>query len=123
LFGGSDADALDGGRGFDTLTGGSGSDRFEWDGNELELGSFDGQIDRISDFEVSDRIYLNGDANTNTTADDAYSLVDHFTGAGGELMVTRVMWANGSNVWLIQGDRNGDSVADFNIQITATTDV
>ena len=104
LDGGDGNDVLNGGSGADTLTGGAGSDRFVFT-------DADGSLDRIQDFNGKfDTIDLSGiDAVSGTSGDDAFTFIGGaaFNGVAGELRF------DGRQ---LQGDVDGDGVADLLIQ-------
>jgi Ca2+-binding RTX toxin-like protein len=112
LDGGADDDLLVGGSGADLLTGGGGSDNFRI--GYFESGTGAG-ADRITDFAVGiDIVDLSGwDADMGTAGDQAFTFIGGaaFSGTAGELRT----WFNGVNTW-VEGDINGDSVADFEIR-------
>ncbi len=117
LLGSSHANQLDGGAGDDVLVGGRGADILVG-GDGADLFTFGALVetkvtapDRIVDFSAAehDRIDLSQiDASKQTLADDAFTLVDQFTRSAGQLIQT----ASGDG-YLVQGDVNGDGVADF----------
>jgi len=49
-------------------------------------------------------------------ADDAFTLVANFTGAAGQLIATF-----DTDHYVVQGDVNGDGIADFAINVFSTT--
>ncbi|GAA3997762.1 M10 family metallopeptidase C-terminal domain-containing protein [Sphingomonas humi] len=103
LDGGDGDDVLNGFEGADTLFGGRGNDTFKF--TVVEKG------DIIADFARGDRIDLSGiDANANAARDQAFSWIGGkaFSGAAGELR-----YSGG----LIEGDVNGDGVADFSVKL------
>lgn len=112
LDGGADDDLLIGGSGADALTGGSGSDNFRIGYFESGTGS---SADRITDFASgSDIVDLSGwDADTGTGGDQAFTFVGSaaFSSTAGELRT----YFDGVDTW-VQGDINGDAVADFDIR-------
>lgn len=115
LWGGDDFDILAGGAGADVLYGGAGADYFDFF-NFFEVGLAPGTIDRIEDFEDGiDKIRLNGmDSDTVHNGNNVFRLsqtAEH-DGLPGSL---RVVIANGDT--FVMGDRDGDSVSDFGIQI------
>lgn len=106
LIGGSGRDVLNGGKGVDVMTGGSGRDVFVF--RAVSDSPAAGRADRITDFERGlDRIDL---------ADIATNLrfVASFSGRAGE-----VRFDAASQTVLL--DRNGDSLADFAVQVTGVT--
>ncbi|WP_343717702.1 calcium-binding protein [Inquilinus sp.] len=114
LWGQGGDDVLTGGSGGDTLKGGAGSDRFVY----LAAGDSDGGVatqDAIGDFTSGDRIDVSAiDANGAGPGDGSFTFITGaFTGAGGELRV-----AAGLNGYVaVQGDVDGDKVADFTINV------
>jgi len=126
LHGGSDDDALDGGAGNDIivggagrddLTGGSGADTFQF---ERASDSTVARSDRIRDFNASegDRIDLASiDANSVLAGDQAFDLVAAFSGQAGQLVFAQIP---ASTNYLVQGDTNGDGIADFQIDLRAS---
>ncbi|WP_405041595.1 M10 family metallopeptidase C-terminal domain-containing protein, partial [Polaromonas sp.] len=64
----------------------------------------------------TDRIQLTGiDANTALAGDQAFTMINTgaFTGTAGQLRYT-----TGGGTTVMEGDVNGDSVADFQLQLT-----
>ena len=118
LDGGDGDDLLVGGGGIgqDTMTGGIGADRFQIGYYESNVGA---SGDIITDFESgTDLIDLSGwDANINTAGNQAFSFVGTaaFSNTAGELRY----YFDGTNTW-VQGDINGDSVADFDIMLSGS---
>lgn len=117
LNGGAGNDVLEGDAGADNLTGGAGTDRFVY------LAAADstyasGGRDRILDFSHAqgDRINLTAIDAHPGGADDAFKIVNAFTGAGGELRITE----SGGD-WLVAMDINGDKVADMGITVISST--
>jgi len=114
LDGGDGVDFLIGGRGKDKLTGGLDADTFVF---RQDRDSKVGGSDRITDFSHAqgDLIDLSKiDANTGLPKDQAFHLGGAvFTKMAGELIQT--IDANGNT--LLQGDTNGDGIADFALQI------
>lgn len=96
-------DVLNGYEGADTLLGGAGNDTFEF--SHLEKG------DRIGDWNAGDKIDLTKLDAVAGGADNAFAFLGGgaFTKKAGELR-----YANG----LLQGDTNGDGIADFAVAIT-----
>lgn len=107
------ADTLRGGSGQDVLTGGAGADRFVFERVLEFAGTTAGACDVITDFKHAegDTIILSPiDANTLTSADDAFAFIGTaaFHHVAGELRYA----ITGGNT-LLTGDVNGDGVADF----------
>ncbi len=125
LYGDAGSDTLQGGDGNDVLYGGSGRDIFQGGaGNDsfwfLEgdfAGLTNGTADRIQDFvQGADRIRLNLiDANTLVAGDQAFAFIGTtaFSNVAGQLR-----YVQSGGVTLIEGDTNGDGVADFAIALT-----
>jgi len=115
LNGGKGSDVLAGGAGADELTGAAGADRFAY---ELVSDSSAGAgRDVILDFSQAqgDRIDLRDmDADATLAGQQVFSFVaGGFTGAAGQL----IQYNDGSGHTILAGDVNGDSVADFEIQL------
>jgi Ca2+-binding RTX toxin-like protein len=111
---GAGADFLQGGGGADALRGGGGGDVFRY----LAVSdSTAASEDRILDFAPGlDKIDLSRiDANSLAAGDQAFAWIGSsaFSGAAGELRATL---SNG--VWTVEGDVNGDRVADLVIAVT-----
>lgn len=125
LYGKDGADIVKGEAGSDWLEGGTGRDRFYGgDGADTFVfreGDFSGVTtstsDQIHDFSSADgdRIRLNlVDANTGVDGDQAFAFLgtDAFTGTAGELRYEQI-----SGNTYVQGDVDGDGVADFWIRV------
>jgi Ca2+-binding RTX toxin-like protein len=114
LNGGTGEDLLVGGPGADLLTGGYEGDTFQINDGDSGLGA---DADRITDFvQIVERIDLRGiDADTGTAGDQAFSWIGTaaFSGTAGELRYA----FDGVDTW-VQGDVDGDSVADFEIVLS-----
>src|SRR5256885_466751 len=117
LFGGGGNDTLIGGFGVDNLTGGSSGDTFVFLLGDSSATS--GQHDRITDFlSGTDHIDLSGfDAISSTGSYDQFKFIATaaFHGAAGEL---NYFYNSSTGVTTLQGDTNGDGVADFPIDLT-----
>ncbi len=114
LFGGLDDDTLVGGRGMDTLLGGKGQDRLTG-GDDADTFTFlsigHTRAARIMDLALEDFVDLAGiDADANTGGDQAFTLVEAFSGQAGELVVH---YSAHKDLTFIRGDVDGDSVKDF----------
>lgn len=132
LEGGAGADTLNGGGGNDVLIGGAGADRLiGGNGADVfvfrdvsESGATATTRDIIADFSRAqgDRIDLSLiDADSTLEGDQDFAFIgaSAFTGTAGELNVTRL--APGAQ--LVQGDVDGDGVADFSIQVNFRDDL
>jgi Ca2+-binding RTX toxin-like protein len=112
LNGGNQKDVLIGGLDADVLTGGSDKDSFTF--TDI-LDSATGAEDMITDLGNQDFIDLSAiDAKTGA-GDQAFSLVGAFTGHKGELLVQYHAGGDYAGNTSIQGDVDGDGVADFTI--------
>ncbi len=124
LFGVSGNDLIVGGTGRDTMTGGAGADRFDFDA-VAETGRTAATRDIIKGFVHDvDKIDLSTiDANGGAAGDAAFTFLAAngaaFTGAGAELRWVQVNPAGTVNdKTIVEGDLNGDRVADFQIELT-----
>ena len=108
-------DVVSGGAGKDLIAGGAGRDRFVF-GAASDSKAGGSVRDMIQDFahhqDVMDLAAI--DANTNTAANDAFRWIgfSNFSGAAGQLRAQFV-----GSYTVVQGDRNGDKVADFEIGV------
>ncbi|HEU0099687.1 MAG TPA: M10 family metallopeptidase C-terminal domain-containing protein [Allosphingosinicella sp.] len=114
LKGGGQADLIYGNLGADMLTGNGGADTFRYQGIEESNGS---TMDQILDFTPgTDRIDLGRiDADSLTAGDQAFAWIgsEAFSGSAGQL---RAYEQDGT--WFVEGDVNGDGVADLVIALT-----
>jgi len=133
LFGGSGDDALGGGNGNDTLRGGTGIDLMDGgDGQDTfvfapgEYGTSRAAADIIRGFEprIPDRIDLSRiDADTTQAGNQAFSFIGAaaFTKAG---QLHAIVEGSGfTKVTWVEGDTNGDGVADLVIKLDAMVGV
>jgi serralysin len=116
IIGNDGNNILTGGGGIDTLTGGAGADIFVFaDG---DTGSTAGHRDTITDFlPGTDQIDLTGiDADTTVAGHDAFRFLGTaaFDGTPGAL---HTIYDAVHNVTVLEGDTNGDKVADFGIEL------
>ena len=120
ITGGQGNDIIQGNAGADSLVGSGGADLFVYAATSDLTAS---ALDHILDFDTgSERIDLTRiDANTTAAGDQAFHWIGaaEFTGAGassaGEL---RAYDQNGT--WFVEGDVNGDGVADLVISVTTS---
>ena len=109
-------DYFDGGLGQDIMTGGTGKDGFSFF-TLVESGTTSLTRDLITDFELGiDKIFLAAiDANSGVFDDQAFTFVgsNAFSGSKG---VLREFFASGNTI--LEGDVNGDKIADFQIEFT-----
>jgi Ca2+-binding RTX toxin-like protein len=113
LVGGGGNDTLIGGAGKDALTGGGGLDVMKY--NALsDSGTTFAARDAINTFAHGDKIDLSAiDAKTNIGGNQAFTFVTNFTGQAGQVQFDVVA----ANSFLITADVNGDSVADFSLNL------
>ncbi|WP_165356463.1 calcium-binding protein [Sphingosinicella sp. BN140058] len=118
LHGGGGNDHLRGGGGADQLFGGSGSDTFEY---AATTDSTAAARDSIADFARLDRIDLSAidaDGNAgNGNQDFRFVGAAAFGGSAGEVRV--IADVNSAGGWLVEGDFDGDRIADVSIQVVA----
>jgi Ca2+-binding RTX toxin-like protein len=122
LYGGDGKDTLIGGNGTDVLSGGGGNDTFQWAATgETAVGA---ARDQVLDFtHGKDLLDLSGiDAKTTASGNNSFSFIgaNGFSGTAGELRA-EVHHDAGGDYTIVQGDVNGDGVADFEIQLTGFT--
>ena len=120
LLGGDGADILTGGTGTDTLTGGAGADRFDWN-SSAEAGKGTAR-NVVTDFaRGSDKLDLAGiEARADSTGKNAFNFIGEtaFGGIDGQLR-----FIDGGSYAIIQGDINGDRIADFEIRLEGITNL
>ena len=127
LQGGTENDVLRGGVGQDTLSGGAGADIFKLD-VPTDTGATAATRDIISDFthnatiSLSDRIDVSIiDANSGMSGNNSFTFIGNgsFTGKAGQLHYFQQDLAGTVNdKTIVEGDWNGDKVADFQIELT-----
>ncbi len=113
-------DTISGGLGADRLIGGSGADRFVYGATNHSNAA---NMDIIQDFSRSqgDRISLSAiDANGNLAGDQAFTFIGSaaFGNVAGQLRYAQV---NGNT--FVEGDVNGDGIADLVIQLTGNVNL
>lgn len=121
IDGGEGVDQITGGDGTDVLSGNEGGDRFIFNAvSESQAGS---DRDVITDFSAAegDRIILSQiDANDLLSGNQEFTFIRErdFDGRAGEIRLT----GSDGDV-LLQGDTNGDGIADFEIELRDVTDL
>jgi len=114
LWGDDGANRLQGGGGADVLIGYGGPDTFVFTAlSDSRVGG----VDRVMDFTpgMGDLIDISAiDANGLLAGDQAFELVDAFSGARGQATLS---YDGGANLTLLRLDENGDGVADFQLEI------
>ena len=117
LIGNDGNDTIRGGEGRDVMSGGDGIDTFAYY-SITEIGSLNAFRDSITDFVAgTDEINLSViDANSIAVGNQAFSFIGigAFTGVAGQL---RYVASALHQVTVVQGDINGDSVADFQLAL------
>jgi Ca2+-binding RTX toxin-like protein len=122
INGGNDADKIIGGAGADDLTGGSGADQFIFS-SLSDSGKTSATRDVITDFAAGiDDIVLDGiDANSLVAGVQDFTFLAgtnaDFTGVAGQLRFLQLSAPGTGGITLIQGDVNGDQIADFSIEL------
>lgn len=116
LIGGAASDFILGALGGDELTGGGGADSFRYQSTAESSGAA-GATDRIVDFTPgTDGIDLERiDADVRTAGDQAFRWIgsEAFSGVAGELRAY-----DSGPVWIVEGDVDGDGIADLSIALT-----
>jgi subtilisin family serine protease len=118
LIGGAGNDLLYAGGGRDSLTGGAGADSFQLRSlSDSTVSRPDEILDFSSGMDKIDLRFLDADAST--AGDQAFSFVGAaaFSGNAGELRA----YDTGAGHWTVEGDVNGDGVADFALSVTLAT--
>jgi serralysin len=122
LLGGAGIDTVIGGAGADTLVGGDAADTFIFSNiSDFAPGPI---LDVITDFKTaqSDKINLSGvDANAVAANDQAFSFIGTaaFSNVAGQLRYA----ANGAGGVNVEGDTDGNGVADFRLVLDSTVSV
>jgi Ca2+-binding RTX toxin-like protein len=119
LYGEADNDSLEGGKGLDQFFGGAGADRFVFRSADV-TGTRQSSHDLIQDFASAegDRIGLDLiDANSTLSGNQGFAFIgtNGFSGAPGQLRYEQI-----AGKTFIQGDTNGDRVADFWIALNGS---
>ncbi|MFN3944118.1 MAG: hypothetical protein ACK4K7_04225 [Allosphingosinicella sp.] len=115
IWGGAGDDVIVGGFGADELRGGAGNDvfvYFEWEESTADA------MDQILDFSAGDLIDLSAiDADQGTEGEQSFTFIGDraFSNQAGELRA----WQQDGR-WMVEGDVDGDGVADLVIAVTTT---
>jgi serralysin len=120
LKGGGQNDLIHGNLGADQLTGNGGADTFLY---QATAESTAGSVDQILDFAAgTDKIELTKiDANTLAAGNQAFTWIgaNAFGGSGADSAGQLRAYQDGAN-WFVEGDTNGDGLADLVIQLNVT---
>ena len=119
LIGGAGADVIYGGGGGDVLRGEGGADVFRYDSITDSNGTTDATRDRIAGFVTgTDKIDLSRIDAIAGGADDAFSFIGSaaFGNVAGQLRYTDA----GLGRFIVEGDIDGDGIADFTLDVIAT---
>ncbi|MEM7505679.1 MAG: M10 family metallopeptidase C-terminal domain-containing protein [Pseudomonadota bacterium] len=123
LSGGEGGDVLYGNGGQDRMTGGQGADQFVYF-NLADSKMGVSRRDVITDFESGqDRIEISRlDADATKGGNQAFAFIgtDQFSGTAGEL---RYFKSAGMDATILQADRNGDGVQDWQIELSGRIDL
>ncbi|HMG45938.1 MAG TPA: Ig-like domain-containing protein [Allosphingosinicella sp.] len=113
ITGGSGADWLFGGNGADSLTGGDGNDIFYYDDGAQSTTTAG---DTIFGFASGDKVDVSGIDAIAGGSNDAFAFLGSgaFTNHAGELRAENTT----GSTWLVQGDTDGDGLADFQLTLT-----
>jgi Ca2+-binding RTX toxin-like protein len=124
IFGGTGADSIKGSQGNDLITGGLGADILRGSGGNDQfiyrnvLDSISSARDHIQDFSTNDLINLQQIDAIVGGGNDAFTFIGSsaFSNTAGQL---RAVFDAINNVWTVQGDVNGDGVADLEFLVTS----
>lgn len=113
IIGSQGGDIISGRGGGDQLTGGAGNDVFLY--SNVTDSTATAQ-DHILDFAIGDRVQLTAIDAITGGGNDAFAFIgaSAFSNTAGELRAVNV----GGSDWLIEGDVNGDGIADLSILLT-----
>jgi Ca2+-binding RTX toxin-like protein len=121
LTGGAGADTIFGGGGGDALRGNSGADVFRYDNLSDSTGTTDATRDRILDFSPGDKIDLSRIDAITGGADDPFSFIGSAAFSGGGTSAGQLRYTDaGGGIFFLEGDVNGDGIADFTLNVTMT---
>ena len=121
LNGGDGNDFLTGGAGKDVLNGGAGADTFLFATGDSTVAAFD----TISDFSKAEKDIINlasMDAIASSSSDQAFTFIGAaaFSNVAGQLRFRAGVAPDSTPLTIVEGDTNGDSIADFAIQLRGT---
>jgi hypothetical protein len=120
LSGDGNANVLTGLAGPDELSGRGGNDTFVY------LNAANSTVaapDKVLDFEVGiDKIDVSAiDANAFVAGNSAFAFIGSAAFTPGNVGELRAAFDSGAGVWRVEGETNGDGVADFQILVTVVT--
>ena len=121
LTGGGGGDTIFGGGGGDTLRGNVGADVFRYDNLSDSTGTTDMTRDRILDFSPGDKIDLSRIDAITGSADDSFNFIGSAAFSGGGTSAGQLRYTDaGGGIFFLEGDVNGDGIADFTLSVTMT---
>ncbi|WP_373505136.1 hypothetical protein [Aestuariivirga sp.] len=120
IVGGTGTDTIVGNLGRDVMTGGSDADVFDFN-STADSAADESSRDLITDFEtrIDDIDLFNIDANSTLGGNQAFTFIRaaDFTNVAGQLRFANF---GGSDYTVVEGDVNGDGMADFSIGLLGT---
>ena len=120
LVGNKGANLITGGKGQDIMTGGLGADTFDFNSTVESAATL--KHDQIKDFvHLTDKIDLSTiDANSTGTGNAVFTFLEGLGTAFTPGTAGQVHFVTSGTNTMIEGDTNGDAIADFQIELTGT---
>jgi Ca2+-binding RTX toxin-like protein len=129
IFGGMGDDTIVGGGGYDIMQGYGGADNFVFNDGEFTTINIDllgnRRIDTIKDLDWNDTVdFSNIDADTTTAGNQRFHKVTGgLTGQAAELYIHRTEIGDYKDIYLIEGDVDGNGRADFMVEVHQWNDI